>query len=106
MNCTSGIVDDCNEGIPVNETVPERCQGVLIFSDTANHPTTCGKYCNDSNDDGNVLNLNESTTVSTTVLRRSGHQSMDECTTESGTSGKKCGWTKFMRSDCDKIKSK
>ena len=89
MTCKSGIVDDCNEGIPVDETVPENCQGVLIFSETANHPTTCGKHCNDSNKEGNVLNVRS--------VRR--HQSIDECTTKSGTewSGKKCGWTKFMR---------
>ena len=78
--CANGDISDCNEGIPVDEVVPEYCQGVLIFSDTAfSNPTTCGKYCDD------LENANE-----TSNLRRT---FSDDCS--SGVL--QCGWTKFMR---------
>ena len=77
--CQSGNITDCNEGIPVNETVPANCQGVLIFSETANYPHTCGKYCEDLNKDNNKTSR---------ILSPS-------CENNE----KKCGWTKFMRFD-------
>ena len=76
MECLTGDVSDCNEGLPVNEKVPNHCQGVLIFSETANHPYTCGKYCKELNADS----------------AKGARKLSDDCETT-----KKCGWTKFMR---------
>ena len=95
LACKSGNVTDCNEGLPVNEKVPEHCQGVLIFSETANYPHTCGKYCNDSKADSNETiadsNADSNGTIADSNARRARKLS-DECQTI-----KKCGWTKFMR---------
>ena len=68
LACPSGDIDDCNESLPINEHVPQGCEGVLIFSDNIQDNYTCGLNCG-----------NKPTRA---VQCGSGHT---------------CGWTKFIR---------